>query len=1571
MDGAPDARLSPRFGCSSLVVARADSNRVYDLFQQLHNLNTDRIAKPVRGGSGLEVGSLGESGETIVVFCALEPVCIWDSDTEQTRLNLVSDDGTVSLDELLESLARNEASQTILMMDLCARAPGIANGRLSSDEFQLIKSTVSSTQLKGLHVLCACGPGERNWEYSVQRQSVDEEADDQGRSEQSVGENGPGFEGTVFARAVEEAILNEETSSVEEFAEFVKSRVSEVVKSRFQAVQTVQLISAGSSPSEELMVRIHAPDAVGADEADDTDSSSSDLESSDTDSAAAKSDDPGIPETKHSRLAALMNSRNELALVGEAPVVSPGGWQQLQSALLNARWALINGHQAFFESSCGRAEQHIDRFELLLADDQDRSAQEARYGSWFVPDRPLSQEEEASLEAAFQSLSLKPAEGTPPVPLPTTLAVGSPLRERVGIWLTSKLQKTSTAIGASSPEIQKNILESWQRFVAHPSLIGGWLPQEWPQELLTLAEVFDTSVGFEDKRAEAIQNIARLLKLRRDVLSVCSGKQNGKSIRKSFFTDSDSNRIRPLLTRLTEAECWICVGDAGSEMAELVLNQADADWLELNGDLRHHQELLKVRDFQQSEMPWLLQFVARLQEDDDMLNMYDPAIDFAKSMESGERSGNESFLNNFGKQLTSEDVGATWQLTRDFENSALTDTDPEEVQALQLLIRRRTDQATGPMELRRLAAVPDLGESADGWESRLSHSSVGVGRDQSRQTSGPHRQTGLWLSFWSIRLLSALTHDAQRDLWTDWRELAEASRDATKEIVERRIELGTRLSAAWEKYEKTRIEIDREDLFASRQTALELMAYDIQTRLRSGSALADKYGFQLTHAPFDGTPLAVEGGTLEIGGNDFSAVVGADGSISIPIKVAASRCFVSSGSFRLVNEGAQLMPGWFQVAGRESSSLNLQAGNTITQRETVIIAAADDDGILTAVERIQINPNADAKWRLRILTEKDKPASEVVLRGGELTIPPSTLVAPEMHQPVPVFVMLEKLQGNIPQAKVVVRLIGPDGKSQVASDNVLSFADTDQVPIPFQSADVEKADAAAPTTLKTIHAVQFSVTPWSDGSQMAGSKTYSSTVQLVTADISEYLEIQTPRYSNEDQTLTLRVRRRRNIASLSPPLVPVRIHFSLPLQSLIEREQSDDVLVPDLQSEAELRFVFRDGIQTEFSNELEFGLSGAGIPHAKRWQLLEDGAVPIGGDSPRIRTTLLLLNSKEVKLIPDTNTLLLAGDWVKARIRADVHVFGGGRINRNAPAHRLSIRRSRQDATQTPVEIFRVESLKARRSETVQLTAGEEGAWLITSETTPWSVELAGRDVAAGSAVPLQSDGRFRLQSELTSLTEQGAGAEHAQTLVLDSSPPTVTAEDIEFNSEGQQWILRDLEGVVSVRDAQSGIKSVEVGLSADKLIPAEVRGNEASFKIRKVSFPELERKETRNEQEATLYVRVTNKAGLSTAPLIQHRFEFYRRGKETPGGPETGNLTFSWPTSSSYTVTLTGKESKNKDEYKNLKGESPLVFEDLPVGKYTIKWKTSGVTGNGEAPVSVRKGSNNYVKRGSVVKRE
>ena len=343
----------------------------------------------------------------------------------------------------------------------------------------------------------------------------------------------------------------------------------------------------------------------------------------------------------------------------------------------------------------------------------------------------------------------------------------------------------------------------------------------------------------------------------------------------------------------------------------------------------------------------------------------------------------------------------------------------------------------------------------------------------------------------------------------------------------------------------------------------------------------------------------------------------------------------------------------------------------------------------------------------------------------------------------------------------------------------------------------------------------------------------------------------------------------------------------------------------------------------------------------------------MAADLPEVRAELTLANPKEVKAIPGQKFILIGEGWENASLDVEMNIHGG-RFFRDNPEWDLNLYVENLNTRQrTSVIDDAPIAVRRRYNENIVVSGGETAAWNFSTHTA-----LYGRRNLKIQADRGLGAGRYDLIAQLRRKTGNDDPREYRTLFVFDATKPVIDERNTTVPS--RVWVTDNLSGKVSASDIESGISSIEVGLAEADLRPLRISNSlsdSGAFLLKPTSegFPKIQQTNQHEEAEGTLFVKVTNKAGLVTT--VEKRITFVSKPlamAETESSPaKPGTVSFTWKTKTPYTVSLVGKNG-----FKIVAtGTGSVEFADVPPGSYNLEWNTGLATGNGSMPVTVESG--------------
>lgn len=1506
------------------------AERLERLFRDLHERNPGQVGEVTSVKLLADISSAAKPNEKLLLYCGLEPL-IADNDGPEVQLW----DGAetrIAFPKLLTELSKLQASQIILVMDFLQRDTGIANGRLSDDAIPLMKASVDAAKMKKLVVIFPCKSNQRNRE-SLGSASVSAEniTGLDAATATASGDQSSGL-GTVLTASLFSAFEEGKYTSLNELFKSVRDGVSGRVQSQYRQTQTVQLYPDNSPLRDsDLLVRAEELPSLTDDSDVLSDESATDTDTSVKNSVAQNTEtDNAVPPvaTHQTQLGTLAKTRSELAKSGEAIATNPVEWTQLSLAVSSARLDLIYGHDnsAHFDMTLRAANQLVDKITFDLSQVK-ATKSKVSFAPWFTQSSSGNLTPPGDRLKLFGDAFANLKQEQPTEDLSFEFQ-SSETRIQFAGWIVQEigeLRKTIDTQGDSQKQ-QRKLLE-WRRFITHlPD--RGWAQSDWPEPLFTIDEILRQPIS--QQPAERVRALQELLRLRQHTLEYATGTLEGNGrFRQSVWLDV-SKELKSLLIGLTAAERWLALGPEGLQKSQQKLKVAQSNWSDLHRKLKSRHAISVLPDLQQSEIPFLIQFLAQQQEEVDIteeeLNV---ALVVADNILAGLEVGPDQFSpgTHGGTGLSTTEIQAMFQLTR---NLATAPADEQDLAHLTVLHDYVTDRiATGPggIEAQRLVSFVTS-------ERSIADCLADLRRNSASETDSNQGRTGLRLSSWSIRLLDSISGTIHGDLWRLWKSLVKAIQsDEAESVWKARTELAVGIADAWATFRSQPSNTSAADLFVTQQMASRLLADDLAQRINARTPnvklYQQVYDDRLTGVP----PMAVVTDQPEWA--DTETQVGAANTAVVKLRTRADRIYIQDRAFEPKLKLSRQL-GWYRLDGPSKiSELEFSAANSAAETRVLKLVLANENDVVFASQDLTVYPNAEAEWEFSVV----KAGEPIILTDGrDLTLPPSTRSPKGKDTPISLNFQLKKVNGASLQANVELFAIQIDGTEQSMGTREVDFSASDTVLIPF-APEASTEGTAAPKVsplapgkevgIDVQGGIRLEVT-----SDIRGATTTSIMIRPLIADATEYVETPQVVYDSKLRQLTIVVTMIQDVATLAPSSLPLEIHFNPLLFGMLQQENSGPTKKPELQEGPNtFEFIFFDKLRSRLSgiDDFEFSMSVGGIPHAWRWRLEEDGVTLIAPDEPVVRMDLSVQNpDEEVRQFRSRGNLLLGADWKQAKLDIQMHLHGGQFGSRKFEAeHELRLNLERQDTNQPLGTVFGAVDIFTSRPESIRVSAGKKGAWNFSTHTS--SYEKPGLQI--NEEISLGA-GKYELVAELRTLATNRL-AQHRQAFTFDDTPPRFDESDIEISSE-----LRTggpVKGHVTVVDPESEITEIQVGFGEFEFKKFDSSGQ---FNL-PAGWPGIPKPNPTAQfpsETVTLIVTAVNQAGLETT--VKKNLSFERRAMTSSASKTkaTGSVEFKYDSPRAWTATLKNSSGLRLPPKT---GRSPILFDDVPVGTYTIFWKT------------------------------
>ncbi|MEQ9410547.1 MAG: hypothetical protein RIK87_22620 [Fuerstiella sp.] len=1533
----PDAAASDATGLPvlPLTAGHVNQDRLQRIFEKLHEVSDHRVLPPHAAASLDDLKAAVRPDEKLLLYCGLECAVRYDADQEKAVLSLLRgpDERPLDFTDFLNTLKNVQTSQIVLLLDRVGREAGLANGKLSDDVMPLLEAAIADARIPQLVVICSSDNGQRSWEYFADAEtspgdSADKPVDGAARTPAPLFGR---FSGTAFGHFAEQAFREGRqghTASVDSLYRYLSREVSRWVQDHYGAVQNVVLLPRRSRVlDQELLVRVDWPSDEDFEPGQQptANETTADSEAASPATATATANENGgadmvlAKDTPDQQFSALLTQWTELQQAGVAAAATPGAWRDLTAVLLSAETALLDGEETTFQQMRSAAIERLEkiRYETRLAS----SAPGSRpFAPWVTP---AVEPENKEIVDMFSNALDDLGKAENPERLPAELRRSGQLRDAFIHWLNGELRDLADGIDSRPVEQQQADVARYVWFIrnlAGPTPDNKWPREDWPQEFFGMEEVLAGTDAAS--HVAVLKPLVTLLELRRRTLLTATGTlPDGRPLRRPVWQQVRS-QTEQLLTKLTAVERWLAVGPAGQQLANDLLRKAQAAQTELGNRVLTAQELVSIHDMQRTDLPLLIQYLAQQQEGVPLAEELNSALSMVNAILNGTSDVSALYPDGVLKQpdLTTE-ISSMFALTRDLTQAPVTEVDRAHQRRLYDYVQRRIARTEQPEERQRLFALPLREPKREQLIRSLTTPGIS-------EQAGENRDTGLWLSFWSIRMLHAISGDDDMALWKQWKDLVQAIQagDSGRCILIR-AKLAGSLRTAWIRQHST-LQNTRDSIFVSQDEAASLVAVDLSTRSAAGTGNHRLYG-RISSNLCGLTPSA-EPALLAA---DDAVFFDENSRARIGIQTDQSALYLATAGLELATGNPSLIDNWYRLADPQSiNEVLLSAGNGLAAPVTLTLAVTNDQDIVTAAREVIVHPSTATEWRVDFFANGRK----LDRRERSVRLPPTTRNPGDgKDTPIPLTVRLTQLRGVA--QRVRVQCLDSEGTEFWPAEHVLELQDdTAELPLFAPVADGAAPDPKTPPRVFDVrNGVTFVMTPDLVGARPAKPVE----IQFVLAQAAQYVQPPTPVYDPGQSRLSFLLRPDPRVDALRPGVLAAEIHFSQDLEKFVRPGAVR--AIENLPAGGQLFvFDFDDRIQREFGQrEFEFGISTAGVPHAWRWRLTPNDPELLAGDRPTVRAELSVENLEEVKPVSKQDELLLGKDWALAKLEARMHIHGG-RFN-GTPEWELQLQVARTDSDQPATEVFPAIRLSSPRQETIQVSPGPQNTWNFSTHTalfTRPSLQIAQYGL---------SSGRYELIARLKPLETNDQPIEHRTLFVCDSTPPLDS--EIRLDVPDRWPVDRPLTGTVSAgnADRESGVAEIRIGTALDKLKKV---GRDLKFEISpKPHFPVILPLERAGQTDGTLFVEVVNNVGLST--VLEKTIIFYRDAPDMQNQPaKPGAVLFTWNTATKYDVTLAGAGFRDRKS-----GEGEVKFENVPPGRYTVSWEIKGSDlGKGSRPVTV-----------------
>lgn len=1095
-------------------------------------------------------------------------------------------------------------------------------------------------------------------------------------------------------------------------------------------------------------------------------------------------------------------------------------------------------------------------------------------------------------------------------------------REQLVASFLSSCKLALQDIDVDSPEAKKqrsDQLQDWRIFFQRLAKKAGWHDSEWPHQFLLAADLLRGVNGeWSDEQFKAF---LRLQLLRSEGLQIAAGwKLDGASrlYQNSFLMISQ--QLDGLLKDTSAAERSFLLGQPAIRILEKHLVTAESSLDTIQKALITAGEQYDFVTQQRLNILTVVKRMALLHNS----TLLSPEQLQSLSQLSNSRLNNFSVMDfpqaSFSRKVSRDDASALLQLT-----TRLSEDSPRQMM---------NETQVAMSRFRELAiADDDIPSPVDSFQSPMVHQ-------------------GIWLGFWSIRALQALSADVDgTGLLEGWIELVQsiADQEDVDVVAAKRAALEDRLIAGWQKISSSPIVMFKPVEYESLQA---IVAADLERHAQfAGSRYSGRY-----RRIFEKSPSAAQTAKLSAS-NDDLRVSGGTTDLGLSIPDGTLVYFYPDG-VRLQNSELRDVNGW-QVGPWDNNQQSLKATSKFSGSANPVIAIVDQDWIVQDFQTLKVGVAFEATgWKVRFLSQGVRlPEIDLSDEDKVITLPPQT-----GENPLPITVQLLQPESSFADSVMVNIAIlnesGSPGTRLWPKFQELSLdKDSRSVEIPLVPPVVE--GEANPVMIPEggfdfTNGIAFIVRP-KDAADQEVEVVLKVTPKFFNP-LDQYLELGDLEFDVTSHKLSLPIRRRSTIAPeyFPPKKIGAEMSFSRDLDPF---STGPPPKRPAITEQVEiLESTFRPGVHeairisetTIGKDRLEFGLTVDGLENIAKWRLGQSDVLErIGyarsgeanqfGNRTEIRIGLSLANKKEdgVQTHNLDGKLVLGEKWRNAVLDLPLELYGYQAEQASDSLLILNLLAEGNTKPQTLAEIA-VTDAYAR---SLKVDSPKAGVWLFDISSKPHGT--FGVNLSESFRV---TEGVHQLEATLKDENHpQPIAAYQTEFVVEDSSPKVQWGASEKEENSSQVLTSQDYRGWITVEDPQTGVASVTVGLGEESMTPIDLKGNKGQtrplkipFRIEKLFYPEIPAKNVPITKRITVKVQATNSIGMTTN--FSQDIKLVQPAGTMNSGDKTGTLLVKMASKSKYDFVLTGAGGKVKREVPDAEGSAQ--FDDLPEGNYRLNWK-------------------------------
>jgi hypothetical protein len=1507
-------------------------------------------------------------GEKVIVYCALETVVRIDKrDSEKVVVSLLFAGGKtpfIEFPELLKTLTDTDASQIVLLMDLVGRSPGLGNGILADDVVKLVKDTVKTEAIPGLTVICSSDTGQRTWEYIANTPTDDQNTDNEPTTKDSLFSHH--FSTTAFAHFVGEAFKQGKVDTPKMLHGYLDEEISLWVrdKNNYNEEQSVLILPETASIDPPRLLRKPLRLLAGFDEPEPDQKNSEDgSESPDSDKDTNQGKQE--PETSTALWSRILERHANLP--EDTAAVAEEEWMHLNAALVAMRLTLI--HDIPTSRTMDEADDPddiMDNLPSIAADDVPPAWIGATLAGGRSPDSNSAEKETKNGDG--DNASDEETED---------LSRLNDIVKTLSDLSQSITPQDSLTDLVSNTEI---LMKEWSR------------KSNWPHELFSLQKGFEAQSllprsnsaappDLSEQNIKVLETLGELINLRRRLLRLAAGYINADERILREVWDAQHGDVAASLVKINAAESWLTLGPEGLPRATTLIAELQKDGLinDLVKNVKAGQEQILTRHQQWTTTAAVIQFFAQQLEDVEMGTELDEVARVAEDANVWPDTLPEGIRSKLGEEVFKAMLAQVPLPTihKDGESSAdSTKRLPRGYAALEQDLTTRIDNKSKKGTARerlQLLALPLFESDKSVAERLMSWSDVSAGIADEK-----HNHTGIWLAYWSIRLLEAQqTSDVRiKTLQQEWRELVKAVSDdevsedksssKSNAIVLARTKLASSLQDAWNNCSFE----DRSNLYVSAQVANPLLANDLAQRKKWDHSRSNRKPYEQIRGGFDGgTSLPLQRAGIAFAEPPPPLMLSASSQVNLHPRIEGGEyLFILP---RTSSSGIQLTPvtapgtdleyvpeknGAIRLSVADAAELALKISG-LKNSTQFVLALADVNDIVLATQPITIHPNySGTKWRAQFLVQDEESKKWKIhrSRGENVKLPPNV-----SGKPFQLRLVLDSAGMSVNRVQVTCWSI--DRKNRKSKE--IAVLDTNSAEgepltgfqiVQFDSKErgVEVSLAAlpkeaVPDEYDVTNGFMFEITPVTPEGSEIEVDDFPLTVKPLIADATQYIKVPRPTYDHDTRKLTVPISfetLRDDFDGLRRD-VTVAAHLS-PALSALSKESSQTKTIPD-PDRFEFTFdsdPFDSAPFGKKENGFEFGISVAEIPQAFRWSLERDGQPQrIGSEELEVRAVVDLTNTADVNVVDSYPHYLIGIPEDKSTepvFNVSMYVYGFEEYRDAGSKLELRVRNQEQARSAAEAGPF---VLNSPYQKDVILRPGDEGFWSFTTSMSAY----VHSDLKLKKTGSNYKSGNYELTAQLT----EEPDVNHVVKIVVDRTGPVITIDP----PLKQNYRWGDLfKANIKVTDDESGIDKVNkftAKLDTTPLLPeTDTNPPQYMIKFRPNKLAQFTNIKQESVETANLVVTAYNRAGMPTTKTVT--IGFGGDEKATPKRSETATVIVTWGDDSELEIRLLRKSNSKLTNI--LPGKREVTFKDLPLGEYNVLVRRDGASWTQNRAVTV-----------------